>query len=69
MDQSAVKNRLDQLVGARLARLKIAQGHLYWGITDAGRRYVMEREHKLSNETANTDPQPQRPLIASRLVE
>ena len=47
MDQSAVKHHLDQLVGTKLAQLKIAQGHLYWGITDAGRRYVMEREHDL----------------------
>jgi predicted ArsR family transcriptional regulator len=44
MDQRAVKNHLDRLVEAKLARLKVAQGHLYWGITDGGRRYVMERE-------------------------
>lgn len=44
MDQSAVKNHLDQLIEAKLARLKVAQGDLYWGITDEGRRYVIERK-------------------------
>jgi DNA-binding MarR family transcriptional regulator len=66
MDQSAVKHRLDQLVGAKLARLKIVQGHLYWGITNEGRRYVIERERDLgiiSPETVGADPQPQRLLI------
>jgi DNA-binding MarR family transcriptional regulator len=43
MDQGAVKNHLDRLVEAKLARLKVAQGHLYWGITDEGRRHVAER--------------------------
>jgi DNA-binding MarR family transcriptional regulator len=43
MDQGAVKGHLDQLVQAKLARLKVVQGHLYWGMTDEGRRYVLER--------------------------
>ncbi len=42
LEQSAVKGHLDRLVEARLARLKVVQGHLYWGITEEGRRYVME---------------------------
>jgi predicted ArsR family transcriptional regulator len=44
MDQSAVKYHLDRLLAAKLARLKVAQGHLYWGITGEGRRYVTERQ-------------------------
>jgi predicted ArsR family transcriptional regulator len=43
MDQGAVKNHLNRLVDAKLARLKVARGHLYWGITDEGRRRVTER--------------------------
>jgi hypothetical protein len=43
MEQSAVKTQLDWLVEAKLARLKVAQGHLYWGITDAGRSFVLQR--------------------------
>jgi hypothetical protein len=39
----AVKNHLDRLVEAKLARLKVARGHLYWGITDEGRRHATER--------------------------
>ena len=40
MEQAAIKRQLDSLAAAGLARLKIAQGHLYWGITTEGRRYV-----------------------------
>jgi hypothetical protein len=43
MEQDAVKHHLDRLAEAKLAHLMIAQGHLYWGITIEGRRYVMER--------------------------
>jgi predicted ArsR family transcriptional regulator len=43
MEQSAVKHHLDRLAETKLAHLMIAQGHLYWGITVEGRRYVMER--------------------------
>jgi DNA-binding MarR family transcriptional regulator len=43
MDQGAVKNHLDRLIEAKLARLTVAQGHLYWGITDEGRRHATER--------------------------
>jgi hypothetical protein len=67
MDQSAVKHHLDQLVRTKRARLKIAQGHLYWGITDEGRRHVMELGIG-SPETTITDPQPQQ-LVIARPVE
>ncbi len=43
IEQSAVKSHLDRLAQAGLARLKVARGHLYWGITEDGRRYVMEK--------------------------
>ena len=43
MDQPAVKLELDRLVNEGLARLKVVQGHLYWGITDDGRSYVQAR--------------------------
>jgi DNA-binding MarR family transcriptional regulator len=43
MEQPAIKRQLDRLNEAGLARLKVAQGHLYWGITVEGRRYVMQR--------------------------
>jgi DNA-binding MarR family transcriptional regulator len=43
MEQHAIKHRLDRLAENGLVRLKIAQGHLYWVITDEGRRHVMQR--------------------------
>ena len=43
MEQGVVKKHLDRLVEARLARLNVVQGHLYWGITDEGRSFVLER--------------------------
>ncbi len=43
MEQSSVKTQLDRLVEAGLVRLKVAQGHLYWGITDEGRSFVLQR--------------------------
>ena len=43
MEQPATRRQLDRLAEAGLARLKVAQGHLYWGITEQGRRFVSAR--------------------------
>ncbi len=43
MEQTVMRRQLDQLTAAGLTRLNVAQGHLYWGITDEGRRRVMQR--------------------------
>jgi predicted ArsR family transcriptional regulator len=43
VEQTVVRRELDQLTAAGLTRSISPKGHLYWKITDEGRRHVMQR--------------------------
>jgi DNA-binding MarR family transcriptional regulator len=49
MDMSAVQSHLEQLAEARLAGVvggNFVRGHVYWGLTPEGKRYLAERKSK-----------------------